>query len=333
VRRADVAALIVGDLRTPAEIREAVYLSAGDAHAKHSRFWLLLVLATGIATAGIISDSTATVIGAMIVAPLATPIQGVAVAIAFAEPRDLLKSAVTLLGAIGVTIAFAAVLSLVLPQLEPLRNNSQITARVSPTLLDLVAASFTGLAGSLAIARRDIGDILPGVAIAISLVPPLAVVGVTAVAGDWSGALGALLLFITNVLAIIVLGVALFGAVRVRAEGMPAGRLARAHAVVLAAGALVAVALGVATYRTVQLFDWQQTATSVGRGWARDHGQHLLATRFEGDTLVFVLQGSGGDGQASQLPQLLKGKVPDGTPVTVDQITGGITNVGTVNGG
>ena len=92
-------------------------------------------------------------------------------------------------------IVLAALMAVVLPELDAPADNTQITARVSPTIVDLVAAAATGLAGAFAVARRDIGDILPGVAIAISLVPPLAVVGVTAVDGDWDGALGALLLF------------------------------------------------------------------------------------------------------------------------------------------
>ena len=204
------------DSRTPEEIREAVYLFVGDAAAKQSRFWLLLLLASGIATAGVISDSTATVIGAMIIAPLAIPIQGVALAIAFGELRALMRSATLLLAACAASVALAAGLALLLPELHPLSDNTQVTGRVAPTLVDLVVAALTGLAGSLAVARRDIGDILPGVAIAIaiSLVPPLAVIGVTAAAGDSSGALGALLLFLTNVLAIIVAGVLLFSAIR-----------------------------------------------------------------------------------------------------------------------
>ena len=188
--RASLATRIAGESRTPEEIREAVYLFEGDVGAKQSRFWLLLVLATGIATAGVIADSTATVIGAMIVAPLAIPIQGVAVAIAYGELRPLLLSASILASAVATVICLAALLGWVLPELHHPSDNSQITGRVSPTLVDLVAAATTGLAGSFAVARRDIGDILPGVAIAISLVPPLAVVGVTAVDGDWSGALG-----------------------------------------------------------------------------------------------------------------------------------------------
>ena len=82
-----------GPLRTPDEVRDAVYLMTGDAAAKQSRFWLLLVLAAVIASAGVLTDSTATVIGAMIIAPLAAPIQSVAVGLAGGELRELLWSA------------------------------------------------------------------------------------------------------------------------------------------------------------------------------------------------------------------------------------------------
>ena len=173
---------LTGESRSPHEIREAVYLFAGDVGAKQSRFWLLLVLSTVIATAGVIADSTATVFGAMIIAPLAVPIQGAAVAIAYGELRPLLLSTAVVVGAMAVVVALAAAIAVVLPQLHPPSHNSQITGRASPTLVDLVAAAATGLAGAFAVGRRDIGDILPGVAIAISLVPPLAVVGTVAAA-------------------------------------------------------------------------------------------------------------------------------------------------------
>lgn len=143
----------------PDEIRDAVYLFRGDVVSKQSRFWLLLVLSAGIATAGIVADSTATVIGAMIIAPLATPIQGVAVAIAYGELPPLLRSAGVLVGAVVVVIGMAALMAVVLPELNPPKDNSQITGRVAPTLVDLVAAAFTGLAGAFAIGRRDIGDV------------------------------------------------------------------------------------------------------------------------------------------------------------------------------
>jgi len=324
-----LSALLAGDPRTPQEIRDAVYLAGPGAAVRRSRFWLLLLLATGIATTGIVSDSTATVIGAMIIAPLATPIQGIAVAIAFGELRPLLVSAATLVLAVLVVVVLAAALSWALPELEALRQNSQISSRVSPTLVDLVAAALTGLAGSLAISRRDIGDILPGVAIAISLVPPLAVVGVTADAGDWAGAAGALLLFLTNVLAIIVVGTAVFGAVRV-SQGLPAPALRPAYAVVGLIAVLVVAALAVTTYHAVQLSGWQQNARRIGSSWARQHGEQFIAARFDGSTLVMVVEGRTDGSQDQQLPGLLRGAVPAGTPVVVDRVSGGTDEVGDV---
>ncbi|MGW8649930.1 DUF389 domain-containing protein, partial [Nocardia salmonicida] len=80
----------------------------------------------------------------------------------------------------------------------------QVVGRTSPTLMDLTAAIATGLVAAIAIARRDVGDVLPGVAIAISLVPPLAVVGVCL--GSHAPALagGAFVLFASNVVAMII---------------------------------------------------------------------------------------------------------------------------------
>lgn len=322
--------LLLGEVRSADEIRDAVYLFEGGVAAKQTRFWLLLLLATGIATAGVVADSTATVIGAMIIAPLATPIQGVAVGIAFGELRGLLLSGAILLGAVVTVIATAVVLAWALPELTPLSDNSQVTGRVSPTLVDLVAAALTGLAGSFAIARRDVGDILPGVAIAISLVPPLAVVGVTAVAGDWSGTLGALLLFLTNMLAIIVVGVALFSGLAMRRGRGPVRGIRPAYAVVAVASAVVVAGLAVTTHRTVELSNWQSAASRIGSGWAEDHGERLLTTRFQGGTLVLVVEGTSDGSQDRSLPGLLTGAVPGGTPIVVNRIAGSRDAVGDV---
>lgn len=319
-----------GESRSPDEIRDAVYLTTGDTLAKQSRFWLLLVLSAGIATAGVIADSTATVIGAMIVAPLATPIQGVAVAIAYGEVKQLFASAGTLLLAMGVVIGIAAVGAWILPELEPLSQNSQVTGRVSPTLVDLVAATVTGLAGSFAIARRDIGDILPGVAIAISLVPPLAVVGVTAMAGDWDGAFGSLLLFLTNMLAIIVVGIIIFSTLQLLSGRRPEPALGSAFLAVGVASFVVVVALGLTTYHTVQKSNWIGDATEIGKTWAEKYDERLLAARFEGDDLIMVVEGNTDGSQDSELPRLLAGDLPDGTPVIVNRVPGDRNRVGEI---
>ena len=323
---------LVGETRTPEEIREAVYLFGGDVGAKQSRFWLLLVLATGIATAGVIGDSTATVIGAMIVAPLAVPIQGVAVGIAFGELRPLLLSLAIVVSAVVAVIALSALLAVLLPELHAPADNSQVTARVSPTIVDLVAAATTGLAGAFAVGRRDIGDILPGVAIAISLVPPLSVVGVTAVEGDWNGAFGALLLFVTNVLAIVVVGAALFSILRARQgrEIDASFHRREVYAVVGIAGVLVLAALSVLTYRTVQLANRQSAATRIGTTWATEHHERLVQTRFDNDTLVMDVEGDSDGAQDRQLLVLLRGALPPGTPIVVNRVPGVRRSVGDV---
>lgn len=322
--------LIESESRTPDEIRDVLYLFSGDKHAKQSRFWLLLVLSAVIATAGILSDSTATVIGAMIVAPLAIPIQGVAAAIAFGEGRALLHSGVTLASAIAFVIGLGALLAWVLPELVPLTSNSQITGRVSPTIIDLVAASGAGLAGAVAMARRDIGDILPGVAIAISLVPPLAVVGITATASDWSGSLGAFVLFATNMLAIIVVCTILFSAVRARYGGSDTEAIRPAFSVVVFAGLVVVAALTVTTYRTIELAHWKSAATEVGTAWAERNDEKFVTARFHGHRLVVHVEGLADGSQDGELTRLLAGRVPAGTPVVVNRVGGHSREVGEV---
>ncbi|WP_445152683.1 DUF389 domain-containing protein [Baekduia sp. Peel2402] len=314
---------LAGELRSEEEIREAVFLFSGDVGAKQSRFWLLLVLSAVIATAGIVGDSTATVIGAMIVAPLGTPIQGIGAALAGGEGRHLALSAALVAGAAAVVILLAALIAVILPELHAPADNSQITARVAPTIVDLVAAAATGLAGAFAVSRRDIGDILPGVAIAISLVPPLAVVGVTAVDGDWSGSVGALLLFLTNVLAIVVVGTLVFGAVAgLRASAPPAFRRRRAYAIVGVAGVLVVGALAVTTAHTVQLSNTRSDGNRIASAWAREHGERLVLTRYEGDEIVFVVEGDGDRAKDAELLSLLRGAVPRDTHVIVNRVGG-----------
>jgi uncharacterized membrane protein len=85
-------------------------------------------------------------------------------------------------------------------------SNAQILGRISPRVIDLVAALASGAAGAFCIAREDISDSLPGVAISISLVPPLCVVGLSLQAGQWAAAQGAFLLFLTNFLSILLAG-------------------------------------------------------------------------------------------------------------------------------
>ena len=174
------------------------------------RYTVLLTLSAVIATGGILVDSTATVIGAMIVAPLATPILAVGLAITIVHPRQVARSASILVMSIAFVVLIGFVLTLLLPVAVNADTNSQVAGRVSPNLIDLFIAIATGLVGGFAITRSDLAGVLPGVAIAISLVPPLAVVGVVLAGGDYRQAFGAFLLFLSNAVAMIGAGALVF---------------------------------------------------------------------------------------------------------------------------
>ncbi len=162
-----------------------------------------LVLASVIAAGGVIGDSTPAVIGAMIIAPLGTPIYGLALGAVIGQRREIRRSLLLLVGGIAVNILIGVLIGLVTFNRMPLDVNPQVVGRTAPTLLDLGVAVATGLAGSFALSRKDVSDILAGVAIAISLVPVLAVVGITLGGGRADLALGAFTLFLANAAAIL----------------------------------------------------------------------------------------------------------------------------------
>ena len=167
------------------------------------RFAALMTLSVLIAVMGLLADSTAVVIGAMLVAPLMSPVLGAAAAIVMGLPQQFLRQSLVLaLGTIGA-IGLAAATSFLFPgSMDPLP--AEILARTSPNMLDLGIALAAGAAGAYAQIRRAAADALTGVAVAVALVPPLAVIGVTLEIQEFGLATGALLLFLANVTGIIM---------------------------------------------------------------------------------------------------------------------------------
>lgn len=170
-------------------------------------YYVLLFLSTVLATLGLLANSTATIIGAMIVAPLMGPIVGIAFSMVMSNRRLLKRSSLSL--STGILLAIITALGIGrligFDTLTP-----EIQARVSPNLLDLGVALAAGAAGAYAKSRRGISDALPGVAIAVALVPPLSVVGIGLSLGSNNVTLGALLLFSTNLAGIIFSGGVIF---------------------------------------------------------------------------------------------------------------------------
>ncbi len=194
-------------------MRDQLFFEGPERNRRLSRYWLLLPLAAVIASAGVVSDSTATVIGAMIVAPLMTPILGIVLAVVLADGANLRRCVLLVVVGAAAVVGIGWLMGWFVPYPVVAATNGQVAARVTPRIVDLVAALATGAVGSVALARSEISDTLPGVAIAISLVPPLAVAGLTLQSGSPGQCLGALLLLATNVVAILASGIVVMGPV------------------------------------------------------------------------------------------------------------------------
>jgi uncharacterized hydrophobic protein (TIGR00271 family) len=315
--------------RTLGELAESLDLTAGDARSKRSAFWTMLVLSALIAAAGVLSDSTATVIGAMIIAPLSTPIMGVALGVVLRDAR-LTWQAVrfTVLGVMLVVLVGAA-FALLVPGQVDLLTNAQITGRTSPGLLDLVAAVATGLAGSVALTRRDVGAVLPGVAIAISLVPPLVVVGICLGQGSIVLALGALVLFASNFVALVLVGTLVFTAAGYATEGTAARLLSsrRAYAAIGTLLFLVIVPLAANTVLTYAVAVWSDRIQATAGQWiAAVPGAKVESVNLVSGTFYVHVKTPGAIPPVGDLITGLRGKVPNSLAVVVSRVVGSDTN-------
>ncbi len=168
-----------------------------------SSFLVLMVLSTALATLGLFGNSSPVVIGAMILAPLMSPIISLSMATLRQDRKLALESALTILVGLGLSFAFAVIITLITPIKIP---NQEILARTTPNILDLGVAILSGIAGAYAHARKEIAKTLAGVAIAVALVPPLAVAGIGFGWLNWDVFLGAFLLLLTNLSGMVLAG-------------------------------------------------------------------------------------------------------------------------------
>jgi len=186
---------------------------AASAEIASLNYWLGIFLSAGIATFGLVESSPAVIIGAMLISPLMSPIMATGLALAASDLYLGAKALVNLLASVAVSIVFSGFLVWILPFHSA---TSEIVARTNPNLLDLGIALFSGLAGSVVLSRGQ-GDgvtALPGVAIAVALMPPLCTVGFGLGSGGNRAIMGgAGLLFLTNLVAIVASAFLVFLAV------------------------------------------------------------------------------------------------------------------------
>ena len=165
-------------------------------------FWPFLVMlwiSSGVASLGLSQNSAATVIGAMIIAPLGSPIVSLGGAIALGWTRETLRMLVFIVLGAAVVVAVGYIIGLLLPAATP---TDQLLARTDPDLRDLGVAILAGAAGAYARTRKELSSALVGVAIAVALVPPLCAAGLLLEDGHPLLARGALLLFSANLVGI-----------------------------------------------------------------------------------------------------------------------------------
>jgi uncharacterized hydrophobic protein (TIGR00341 family) len=226
--------------------REELIARAEDLAPATSTFLAFLILSTVIATAGLLLDSAATIIGAMVVAPLMGPAISASVGTVVDE-RELASRGVRLqvLGLL-LAIAVAAVIgtimkgTLLLPPGLDIREVGQIAERTTPNFLSLFLALGSGLAGGISIMRGS-GSTLVGVAIAVALVPPAATSGLGLAWGLYDVAIEAAVLVLVNLLAINVSALILFWLSGFRPAEKKA--VSRARTAVISRAAVLAVAI------------------------------------------------------------------------------------------
>jgi APA family basic amino acid/polyamine antiporter len=190
-----------------AEERSTVYRETREGARGDIDFFVMITLATTIATLGLLLNSAAVIIGGMLVAPLMSPMIAIALAIARGDIRLLRDAAESTVKGIFLAVVVALFLASILPLGQP---TAEILARTTPNLLDLMVALASGAAGAYAVSRKDVSAALPGVAIAAALVPPLGVVGVGLAARRFAVAGGGMLLFVTNLIGIALAGAVIF---------------------------------------------------------------------------------------------------------------------------
>lgn len=277
-----------------AQIRQGV-------NAVGANLWVL-IFAIMVASIGLNVNSTAVIIGAMLISPLMGPIVGLGYGAAINDFPLIRRAAANLGLMAGISLVTAVLYFSVSPLSEA---RSELLARTSPTLWDVLIAFFGGAAGMVANTRKSVPNVVPGVAIATALMPPLCTAGYGIANGNWEYATGALYLFAINGV-FIALSTLMF----VKIAGLPQRvdldeRIAARHRwVIMTVATLMAVPSGILAWRLVQAERFEASATRVLAEYRDDPRVVVLATQVDGKTRTLRLAITG-----DLVPEALKGEI------------------------
>ena len=257
------------------------------------RFTIMLSLSVLVAVMGLLAGSAAVVIGAMLLAPLMTPVLGTAAAIAMGLPRKTFTSLMRVILASAWAIALAYLASKV-TFTSATSLSAEIESRTRPDIRDLIVALAAGAAGSYATVRSDTSSSLPGVAVAVALVPPLATVGVTLEAGNEVWARGAFLLYLTNLAAIVFVSILVFlatGFVPPRRVVTTVPRILGGLAIAVVAVAAISVPLLRASQSAAEDSLRERDAREAIEGWIGDLPIEIESFDLDRDPVVVRVSG------------------------------------------
>ena len=233
---------VKNDLESQADIEASIRSSVSF---KGSQL-LILIFAIFIASLGLNTNSVAVIIGAMLISPLMGPIIGMGLGIGIQDFNLLSKGLKNISAAVIGSLLASALYFLISPQYE---GSSQLLARTSPSIYDVFVALFGGAAGILSIAAKNKGQVLPGVAIATSLMPPLCTAGYGLATLQMKFFLGALYLFLTNMIFILV--ATWIGVKLMKFKHMVYQNEKRAKRVQTIAYSVIVAMVGISVYLTV----------------------------------------------------------------------------------
>ncbi len=267
---------------TPSE-QTAVIRQANELSSSGINFIVLMVASSLLASFGLLQSSAAVIIGAMLVAPLMSPLMSFSVGLLQGNLRLMRAAVVTVLTGVLIGLAMAMLIGGIMP-LNTI--TSEMSARGQPSLLDMGVALASGFAGAYAMARKDIPSALAGVAIAAALVPPLCTIGLGIALGEFSLASGAALLFLTNIVSISIAGALVFAWLGIRPSRET--RTRRQLVIALLVLGLLALPLGSTFIDVVR--SGQDTGTAK-RVLEREFGDaEIIEIEMRGDTIEAIVR-------------------------------------------
>jgi uncharacterized hydrophobic protein (TIGR00271 family) len=173
-------------------------------------FYLFAILGISMAALGLVLNSPEVIIGSMLIAPVLYPLLSLSLSLVLSDFQLLFRSVRTLVISFAISIAISYVVSFLLNFFGDIQLNTQLLARAEPSALYFMVAFVSGFAATYAMVHANLNEMLPGVAISVALVPPLAAVGIGFALHDMHLALGAIALFVLNVAGIALASMVAF---------------------------------------------------------------------------------------------------------------------------